>query len=175
MRKIRIGELMAVLTYISENESRFLEELFSLIRIPSISAKAEHKADMMRCAERWQALLLEAGADNVNIMPTKGNPVVYGEKLVNPNFKTVLVYAHYDVMPAEPLELWNSNPFEPVIRDNRIWGRGVDDDKGQSFIQVKAFEYLVKNDLLNCNVKFLFEGEEEIGSPSLEAFCTEHK
>jgi len=175
VRKIRIGELMAVLTYISENESRFLEELFSLIRIPSISAKAEHKADMMRCAERWQALLLEAGADNVNIMPTKGNPMVYGEKLVNPNFKTVLVYAHYDVMPAEPLELWNSNPFEPVIRDNRIWGRGVDDDKGQSFIQVKAFEYLVKNDLLNCNVKFLFEGEEEIGSPSLEAFCTEHK
>ncbi|HQB69192.1 MAG TPA: M20/M25/M40 family metallo-hydrolase, partial [Paludibacteraceae bacterium] len=165
---------MDVKHYITAHESRFLEELFSLIRIPSISAKPEHKTDMMRCAKLWQALLLEAGADYVDIMPTKGNPVVYGEKLVNPNFKTVLVYAHYDVMPAEPLELWNSNPFEPVIRDNHIWGRGVDDDKGQSFIQVKAFEYLVKNDLLNCNVKFLFEGEEEIGSPSLEAFCTEH-
>ena len=166
---------MDIKTYIATNESRFFEELFSLIRIPSISAKPEHKADMMRCAERWQELLTKAGADNVEIMPTKGNPVIYGEKISNPEFKTVLVYAHYDVMPAEPLELWNSDPFEPIIKDNHIWARGADDDKGQSFIQVKAFEYLVKNNELNCNVKFIFEGEEEIGSPSLEAFCEEHK
>ena len=166
---------MDIKTYIATNEARFFDELFSLIRIPSISAKPEHKADMMRCAERWQQLLLEAGADHVNIMPSKGNPIVYGEKHVSPDAKTVLVYAHYDVMPAEPLELWKSDPFEPVIRDNHLWARGADDDKGQSFIQVKAFEYLVKNDLLNCNVKFIFEGEEEIGSPSLEAFCEEHK
>ena len=166
---------MDVKTYISDNEPRFMEELFSLIRIPSISAKPEHKADMMRCAERWQELLTKAGADNVEIMPTKGNPVIYGEKIIRPELKTVLVYAHYDVMPAEPLELWNSEPFEPVIKDNHIWARGADDDKGQSFIQVKAFEYLVKNNELNCNVKFIFEGEEEIGSPSLEAFCEEHK
>ena len=166
---------MDVKTYISDNEQRFMEELFSLIRIPSISAKPEHKADMMRCAERWQELLTKAGADNVEIMPTKGNPVIYGEKIIRPELKTVLVYAHYDVMPAEPLELWNSEPFEPVIKDNHIWARGADDDKGQSFIQVKAFEYLVKNNELNCNVKFIFEGEEEIGSPSLEAFCEEYK
>lgn len=166
---------MDVKTYISDNEPRFMDELFSLIRIPSISAKPEHKADMMRCAERWQELLTKAGADNVEIMPTKGNPVIYGEKIIRPELKTVLVYAHYDVMPAEPLELWNSEPFEPVIKDNHIWARGADDDKGQSFIQVKAFEYLVKNNELNCNVKFIFEGEEEIGSPSLEAFCEEHK
>ena len=166
---------MDIKTYIATNEARFFDELFSLIRIPSISAKPEHKADMMRCAERWQQLLLEAGADHVNIMPSKGNPIVYGEKRVSPDAKTVLVYAHYDVMPAEPLELWKSDPFEPVIRDNHLWARGADDDKGQSFIQVKAFEYLVKNDLLNCNVKFIFEGEEEIGSPSLEAFCEAHK
>ena len=166
---------MDIKTYIATHEARFFDELFSLIRIPSISAKPEHKADMMRCAERWQQLLLEAGADHVNIMPSKGNPIVYGEKRVSPAAKTVLVYAHYDVMPAEPLELWKSDPFEPVIRDNHLWARGADDDKGQSFIQVKAFEYLAKNDLLNCNVKFIFEGEEEIGSPSLEAFCEAHK
>ena len=166
---------MDIKTYIANNEPRFLEELFSLIRIPSISAKPEHKADMTRCAERWQELLIKAGADNVEIMPTKGNPVIYGEKIISPALKTVLVYAHYDVMPAEPLELWHSDPFEPVIKDNHIWARGADDDKGQSFIQVKAFEYLVKNKELNCNVKFIFEGEEEIGSPSLEAFCEEHK
>src|SRR5574344_3117069 len=166
---------MDIKTYSATNEARFFDELFSLIRIPSISAKPEHKANMMRCAQRWQQLLLEAGADHVNIMPSKGNPIVYGEKRVSPDAKTVLVYAHYDVMPAEPLELWKSDPFEPVIRDNHLWARGADDDKGQSFIQVKAFEYLVKNDLLNCNVKFIFEGEEEIGSPSLEAFCEAHK
>ena len=161
--------------YISANEPKFMDDLFSLIRIPSISAKPEHHDDMLACAERWVQLLIEAGVDEALVMPSKGNPIVFAQKIVDPAAKTVLVYAHYDVMPAEPLELWKSNPFEPEIRDNHIWARGADDDKGQSFIQVKAFEYLVKNELLKNNVKFIFEGEEEIGSPSLEAFCEEHK
>ena len=162
-------------TYISENEPRMLDELFSLIRIPSISAKPEHHDDMLACAERWRQLLLEAGADEAMVMPSQGNPMVFAQKTVNPEAKTVLIYAHYDVMPAEPLELWKSAPFKPEVRDGHIWARGADDDKGQSFIQVKAFEYLVKNGLLTHNVKFIFEGEEEIGSPSLEAFCQDHR
>lgn len=166
---------MEIKKYIAENESGMLEELFSLIRIPSISAKPEHHDDMLACAERWAQLLLAAGADEALVMPSAGNPIVFGQKIVDPKAKTVLIYAHYDVMPAEPLELWKSNPFEPEVRDGHIWARGADDDKGQSFIQVKAFEYLVKNNLLTHNVKFIFEGEEEIGSPSLEGFCWEHK
>lgn len=161
--------------YIAENEPRFLEELFSLIRIPSISAHPERKPDIERCAERWKELLLEAGADTVEVMPSDGNPLVYGEKHVSDDAPTVLVYAHYDVMPAEPLELWHSKPFEPEVREDRIWARGADDDKGQSFIQVKAFEYLVRHNLLHHNVKFIFEGEEEIGSPSLAAFLERHR
>ena len=166
---------MEIKKYITENEPKMLEDLFSLIRIPSISAKPEHHDDMLACAERWAQLLLEAGADEALVMPSKGNPIVFGQKIVDPDAKTVLVYAHYDVMPAEPLELWKSDPFEPEIRDGHIWARGADDDKGQSFIQVKAFEYLVRNGLLQTNVKFIFEGEEEIGSPSLESFCQEYK
>ena len=162
-------------TYISENEPRMLDELFSLIRIPSISAQPEHHDDMLACAERWRQLLLEAGADEAMVMPSQGNPMVFAQKTVNPEAKTVLIYAHYDVMPAEPLELWKSAPFEPEVRDGHIWARGADDDKGQSFIQVKAFEYLVRNNLLTHNVKFIFEGEEEIGSLSLEAFCQDHR
>ena len=162
-------------TYIQENEQRLLEELTSLIRIPSISSKSEHKPDMLRCAERWKELLLQAGVDRAEVMPSGGNPMVYGEKIFDTTAKTVLIYGHYDVMPVEPLELWNSKPFEPEIRDGRLWARGADDDKGQAFIQAKAFEYLVANNLLKHNVKFIFEGEEEIGSPSLEAFCEQHK
>ena len=161
--------------YFEENEPRFLAELFSLIRIPSISAKPSHKADMTRCAERWCELLVEAGADHARLMPSAGNPLVYAERHVSDDARTVLIYAHYDVMPAEPLELWKSNPFEPEVRDGHIFARGADDDKGQAFIQVKAFEYLVRNNLLKHNVKFIFEGEEEIGSPSLAAFLEEHK
>lgn len=161
--------------YIKENENHFLNELFSLIRIPSISAKPEHKDDMLACAQRWKELLLTAGADEAMVMPSAGNPIVYAQKTVDPNAKTILIYAHYDVMPAEPLELWKSKPFEPEVRDGKIYARGADDDKGQSFIQVKAFEYLIKHNLLTHNVKFIFEGEEEIGSPSLEQFCIEHK
>ena len=161
--------------YIAANEPQIMEDLFSLIRIPSISALPEHHDDMLACAERWAQLLLEAGVDEALVMPSQGNPIVFAQNIVDPDAKTVLVYAHYDVMPAEPLELWKSQPFEPEIRDGYIWARGADDDKGQSFIQVKAFEYLLKNGLLRNNVKFIFEGEEEIGSPSLEAFCEEHK
>lgn len=166
---------MEIKKYIEENEQRFLEELFSLIRIPSISSQKSHKQDMTACAERWRQLLLEAGADKAEVMPSDGNPLVFAEKHISDNAKTVLVYAHYDVMPAEPLELWNSKPFEAVIKDGRIWARGADDDKGQAMIQAKAFEYLVKENLLTHNVKFIFEGEEEIGSPSLNAFISKHK
>lgn len=166
---------MEVKKYIQENEERFLDELFSLIRIPSISAKSSHKDDIWACAERWKELLLEAGAERAEVMPSVGNPLVYAERIVNPDAPTVLIYSHYDVMPVEPLDLWNSNPFEPVVKDGRIWARGADDDKGQAMIQAKAFEYVVRNGLLNHNVKFIFEGEEEIGSPSLNAFLGEHK
>lgn len=147
----------------------------SLVRIPSVSAKSEHKADMLACAGRWVEILLSSGAGKAEVMPTAGNPVVYAERMVSKDAPTVLVYGHYDVMPPEPLELWTSHPFEPVIRDGRIWARGADDDKGQAMVQVKGFETALKLGLLHCNVKFILEGEEEIGSPSLEAFCTEHK
>lgn len=161
--------------YIAENENRFLDEWASLIRIPSISALPEHHDDMLRCAERWCQLLIEAGVDRAEVMPSAGNPLVYAERIVDPAAKTVLVYSHYDVMPAEPLELWHSDPFEPQVRDGRLYARGADDDKGQAMIQVKAFEYLVRHDLLKHNVKFIFEGEEEIGSPSLAGFLADHR
>lgn len=161
--------------YIGQNRDRFLEELFSLIRIPSISAESEHKDDMVRCAGRWRELLLAAGADKAEVMPTDGNPVVYGEKMVGSDKPTVLVYGHYDVMPVAPLDLWKTQPFEPVVKDGRIWARGADDDKGQSFMQAKAFEFMVKTGQLPCNVKFMLEGEEEIGSGSLYGFCETHK
>ena len=154
--------------YIEENQERFLDELFSLIRIPSISAEQEHKDDMVRCAERWKELLLASGADKAELIETSGNPLVYGEKMVDPKKKTVLVYGHYDVMPVAPLELWNTEPFEPVVKDGKIWARGADDDKGQSFMQAKAFETMMALEMLPCNVKFLLEGEEEIGSPALK-------
>ena len=164
-----------VKAYIEANKDRFLEELFELIRIPSISAESEHKPDMLRCAEKWKEFLLKAGCDKAEVMPTTGNPVVYGEKMIDPAKPTVCVYGHYDVMPVAPLELWRTSPFEPVVKDGKIWARGADDDKGQSFMQAKAFEFMVKTGQLPCNVKFMLEGEEEIGSPSLYGFCEEHK
>lgn len=162
-------------TYIADNQQRFLEELFELIRIPSISSESQHKPDMYKAAERWKKILLEGGADRAEVMETQGNPVTYGEKMVDASYPTVLVYGHMDVMPVDPLDLWDTNPFEPVIKDGKIYARGADDDKGQAFMHAKAFEYLVKHDLLQCNVKFLIEGEEEIGSPNLPAFCEANK
>ncbi len=161
--------------YIAHHEERFLNELFSLLRIPSISAEPSHHADMLRCADLWHELLLQAGADEAEVMPSDGNPLVFAQKHVSDTAPTVLVYGHYDVMPVAPLELWKSAPFEPEVRDGRIWARGADDDKGQSFLQVKAFEYLVRTGQLRHNVKFILEGEEEIGSPSLHAFLTRHR
>ncbi|MBR5707009.1 MAG: dipeptidase [Bacteroidaceae bacterium] len=161
--------------YIEQNRERFFEELFSILRIPSISAKQENKPDMVRCAERLKELLLEAGADMAEVMSTSGNPVVFGRKMVDPSYKTVLVYGHYDVQPPEPLEKWHTDPFEPVIHDDAIWCRGANDDKGQLFMHIKAFEFMVRSGQLKHNVKFIFEGEEEIGSPSLPEFIKQNK
>ena len=161
--------------YIEQNKERFFDELFSVLRIPSISAKQENKPDMVRCAQRLTELLLEAGADEAQVMPTSGNPVVFGRKMVDPSYKTVLVYGHYDVQPPEPLEKWHTDPFEPVIHDDAIWCRGANDDKGQLFMHIKAFEYMVRTGQLKHNVKFIFEGEEEIGSPSLPEFIKANK
>ncbi len=157
--------------FIEKNRDRFLEELFGLIRIPSVSSKSENKPDMQRATEYIKNSLLEAGADVAEVISTDGHPVVYAEKIIDPSLPVVMVYGHYDVQPAEPLDLWKSPPFEPEIRDGRIWGRGADDDKGQLFMHVKAFEYMVSNGILPSNVKFMIEGEEEIGSPSLGKFC----
>lgn len=161
--------------YIKENKERFINELFDLLRIPSISAQSEHKPDMQRCAEFLAAALVKAGADRADVLPTEGNPVVFAEKTVDPKAKTVLVYGHYDVMPVDPRDEWRTEPFEPVIKDGRIWGRGVDDDKGQLWMHAKAFEAMCATDSLPCNVKFMLEGEEEIGSPSLYGFCERNK
>ena len=159
-------------TYIQENKERFFQELFSLLRIPSISAKPEHKQDMYRCAERLVELLKEAGADQAGVYETAGHPVVFGHKDIGAP-QTVLVYGHYDVQPPEPLEKWRTDPFEPVIAkdpatgEEAIYARGANDDKGQLFMHLKAFEFLLRSGKLRHNVKFIFEGEEEIGSPSL--------
>lgn len=161
--------------YIEKNKDRFLNELFEVLRIPSVSAQSAHREDMVRCAEHLAAALVEAGADRAEVMPTAGNPVVYGEKIVDPAAKTVLVYGHYDVMPVEPIGEWLTDPFEPVVKEGRIWGRGADDDKGQLFMHVKAFEAMCATDSLPCNVKFMLEGEEEIGSASLYKFCADNK
>jgi len=161
--------------YIEENRRRFLDELFELIRIPSVSATPENKPDMLKMAGLLKESLLEAGADEARIMETSGQPVVFGSRIIDPDLPTVLVYGHYDVQPVEPLDLWNAPPFEPEIRDGKIWARGADDDKGQLFMHVKAFEFMVKTGQLPCNVKFMIEGEEEVGSPSLKEFCRKNK
>ena len=167
-------------SYIQANKERFFEELFSLLRIPSISARPEHKVDMYRCAERLAELLKEAGAGQAAVYETSGHPVVYGCKEMGAE-KTVLVYGHYDVQPVEPLEKWRTDPFEPVIAkdpatgEEAIYCRGANDDKGQLFMHLKAFEFLLRTGKLMHNVKFIFEGEEEIGSPSLPAWVQEHK
>ncbi len=161
--------------YQEQNKERFLQELLELLRIPSISARSEHKADMNVCAELVKKRLLEAGADSVTIYPTAGHPVVYGEKIIDPSKPTILVYGHYDVQPADPLELWNSGPFEPLIKDGKIYARGSCDDKGQFYMHVKALETMTKTNTLPANVKFIIEGEEEIGSPNLATFVKANK
>jgi acetylornithine deacetylase/succinyl-diaminopimelate desuccinylase-like protein len=161
--------------YIADNKDRFLEELFELIRIPSVSAKEENKADMLRAANWLKDSLLKAGADKAEIYTTNGHPILFGEKIISDDLPTVLVYGHYDVQPPEPLEQWNTKPFEPVIKDGKIWGRGADDDKGQMFMHVKAFELMMRTGSLSCNVKFMIEGEEEVGSVNLEKFCTTNR
>ena len=161
--------------YIEQNKERFLEELFSVLRIPSISSESAHREDMVRCAERLVELLKEAGADRAAVYPTTGHPVVFGEKKVDPKAPTILVYGHYDVMPVDPLNLWVSPPFEPQVRDGAIYARGANDDKGQTFMHIKAFEYLVRKGKLRHNVKFIFEGEEEMGSEALSKWIRTHR
>ena len=161
--------------YIEENKDRFLKELFGLIQIPSVSSIAENKSHMLKAAEYWKKLLLEAGADRAEVYESDGNPVTYGEKIIDPTKPTVLIYGHMDVMPVDPINLWTSPPFEPEIRDGKIWGRGAEDNKGQSFMHAKAFELMVRTHTLPCNVKFMIEGEEEIGSPNLGKWCEQHK
>lgn len=161
--------------YQDTNKERFLNELLDLLRIPSISARSENKEDMLRCAEAVQQRLLEAGADTVKIYPTAGHPIVYAEKMIDTSKPTVLVYGHYDVQPPDPLELWNSGPFDPVIIDGKIFARGSCDDKGQVYMHVKALETMVQTNSLPVNIKFIIEGEEEIGSPNLGLFVKENK
>lgn len=161
--------------YQEKNKERFLNEMMDLLRIPSVSAKSEHKKDMIACAEAVKKNFLSAGADKAEIMQTDGFPVIYAEKIVDKNKPTVLVYGHYDVQPAEPLELWHSDPFSPVIKDGKVYARGSADDKGQFFMHVKALEMMVHTNTMHTNIKFLIEGEEEIGSPSLGKFVSENK
>ena len=161
--------------YQEKNKDKFLNELLDLLRIPSVSAKAENKTDMVICAEAVKQRLIEAGADKVEIFATEGHPIVYAEKIIDPLKPTVLVYGHYDVQPAEPLELWKSGPFDPVIIDGKIFARGSCDDKGQVYMHVKALETMVQTNTLTTNIKFCIEGEEEVGSPNLGKFVTTHK
>jgi len=160
--------------YQEQNKERFLNELLDLLRIPSVSAKAEHKPDMIACAEAVKQRLIEAGVDKAEIFETDGHPVVYAEKIIDPAKPTVLVYGHYDVQPPEPLELWKSGPFEPVIIDGKIFARGSCDDKGQMYMHVKALETLIQTNTLENNIKFCIEGEEEVGSTNLAAFVKSH-
>ena len=161
--------------YLEQHKDRFLDELLQLLRIPSVSARSEHKEDMVACANAVQQRLLEAGADTVEIYQTQGHPVVFAEKKVDASKPTVLVYGHYDVQPPDPLNLWHSGPFEPVIKDGKLYARGACDDKGQFYMHIKAFEILTKTNTLPVNIKFLIEGEEEIGSKHLEDFVKANK
>ncbi len=160
---------------VDKNSERYLNELFALLRIPSVSADPKYKTDVLRMADAVKDSLVAAGAEKVEICPTPGYPIVYGEKIIDTNLPTVLVYGHYDVQPPDPLELWTSPPFEPVIRNGNIYARGSADDKGQVFMHVKAFELMLQNNLLPCNVKFMIEGEEEVGSSNLDNFLEANK
>ncbi len=162
-------------SYINANKDRFLNELLDLLRIPSVSADPNYKKDVLRTADAVKERLISAGANNVEICTTPGYPIVYGEKIIDPSLPTVLVYGHYDVQPADPLNLWTSPPFEPVIKNDKIYARGACDDKGQMYMHVKAFEAMMKTNHLPCNVKFMIEGEEEVGSAHLGEFVKKNK
>jgi acetylornithine deacetylase/succinyl-diaminopimelate desuccinylase-like protein len=164
-----------VQSYLDANRERMLTELLELLRIPSVSADSKYKDHVLKAAEFISSKLAAAGADNVEICPTPGHPIVYGEKIINPDLPTVLVYGHYDVQPPDPLDLWHSPPFEPVIKDEKIYARGSSDDKGQVYMHIKAFELMMQNGILPCNVKFMIEGEEEVGSAHLGEFCAANK
>ena len=166
---------MASAQYLKDHKDRFLEELLELLRIPSVSADSRHKEDVRKAAKYIQTKLKEAGTDKVELYETGGHPIVYGEKIIDSNLPTVLVYGHYDVQPPDPLNLWDSPPFEPVIKDEKIYARGSSDDKGQMYMHIKAFEALNSSGELKCNVKFMIEGEEEVGSDGLEGFVKENK
>lgn len=161
--------------YIEQHKDRFVNELLDLLRIPSVSADSKYKADVLKTAQMVAERLKEAGADNVKVAETPGHPIVVGDKLIDPALPTIMVYGHYDVQPADPIELWDSPPFEPVIKDGKIYARGSADDKGQMYMHVKAFEYMMRENKLPCNVKFLIEGEEEVGSSNLADFCINNK
>lgn len=161
--------------YLEANKDRMLEELFTLLRIPSVSADPAYSEHVFATAEFVREQLIKAGADKVEICQTAGFPIVYGEKMIDPSKPTVLCYGHYDVQPADPIDLWDSPPFEPVIKDGKIYARGSADDKGQMYMQVKAFEMMMQNNSLPCNVKFMIEGEEEVGSTNLEIFVKANK
>jgi len=166
---------MDIKTYIEENKQRFLDELFDLLRIPSVSADSKFAGDVRKTAEFVKASLVTAGVDMAEICETAGHPIVYAEKIIDASLPTVLIYGHYDVQPADPYELWDSPPFEPVIKDDKIYARGACDDKGQMYMHVKSFETMMKTDTLACNVKFMIEGEEEVGSDNLGIFVAENK
>lgn len=166
---------MSTTSYIESNRDRFLNELFEILRIPSISADSAFAGDVRKCAEKVAEFLIAAGADNVVLEETAGNPIVYGEKIIDASLPTVLVYGHYDVQPSVPDELWNTPPFEPTIIDNKIYARGACDDKGQFFMHVKAFETMMQTNSLLCNIKFMIEGEEEVGSNNLGTYCKNNK
>lgn len=167
--------MQGVNSYIDQNKDRFLDELFQLLRIPSVSANPDFKDDVFEAAAFIKEKLIEAGADQVEICPTDGYPIVYGEKMVDPSLPTVLVYGHYDVQPADPYELWDSPPFEPVIKNEKIYARGACDDKGQMYMHIKAFELMMRTEQLPCNMKFMIEGEEEVGSANLATFVRNNK
>jgi acetylornithine deacetylase/succinyl-diaminopimelate desuccinylase-like protein len=165
----------ALNNYLESNKERFLEELMELLAIPSVSADPDFQDDVFDAAEFVKEKLIAAGADNVEVCPTDGFPIVYGEKIIDPALPTVVVYGHYDVQPADPYELWDSPPFDPVIKDGKIYARGACDDKGQMYMHIKAFEALLATNNLPCNVKFMIEGEEEVGSSNLGPFIKENK
>ncbi|HLC83788.1 MAG TPA: dipeptidase [Bacteroidia bacterium] len=180
-KKVKISKIINTMTnpninsYIEKNKDRFLNELFELLRIPSVSADPKYKADVIKTATVIKEKLVAAGAEKVEICETAGYPIVYGEKIIDAKLPTVLVYGHYDVQPADPIELWTSGPFEPVIKDGKIYARGACDDKGQMYMHVKAFELMMQTNSLPCNVKFMIEGEEEVGSNNLGTFVKANK